>query len=241
MADNVANNLANVNTSGFKQTLMQIQSAPVLDIYRFQTDPGNVSVAPYVGALGTGSRIYDTPNSFEQGAFASTGNQLDLALSGNNAFFAVQTPQGVRYTRDGQFLRDGNGYLTTQDGNYVLSQGGQPITLQDQGAVKIGTDGTIVQNNRQVGSLQLVSFNNLTQVRPEGDNLFVASPQAGITAAQGAGVQQGFLEKSNANVVRSMVDLITAERWFDANQKAIQTQDGATALAINQVAKTQGQ
>ena len=240
MADNVANNLANVNTSGFKQTLMQVQSAPTLDVYRIQNDPGNRTASPYVGPLGTGARVYDTPSSFEQGALQSTGNSLDVAISGGNGFFAVQTAAGVRYTRDGQFLRDSNGYLTTQDGNQVLSQRGLPITLQDQGAIKIGADGSIVQNNRQVDTLQLVSFNNLTQVRPEGDNLFSATPQAGIGAAQGASVQQGFLEKSNANVVRSMVDLITAQRWFEANQKAIQTQDSATGLAINTLAKTQG-
>jgi flagellar basal-body rod protein FlgG len=250
MADNVANNLANVNTSGFKQTLLQVVSAPTLDVYRIQTDPGRtpgsavpgMSVAPYVGSLGTGSRVYDTPNSFEQGALQSTGNQFDVALSGaqGNGFFAVQTPQGVRYTRDGQFLRDGNGYLTTQDGNFVLSQRGQPIVLQDRGAVNIGADGSIVQGNRQVDTLQIVRFNNLTQVRPEGDNLFAPSAQAGIAAAQGVAVQQGFLEKSNANVVRSMVDLINAERWFDANEKAITTQDNATSLAIAQLAKTQG-
>ena len=245
MADNVANNLANVNTSGFKQTLMQIQTAPVMNVLRIQNDPGNglagVPVAQYVGSLGTGAQISDTPNSFEQGSLQSTGNELDAALSGPNGFFAVQTPQGVRYTRDGQFLRDGNGNLTTQDGSFVLGQNGRAIVLNGQGSVTIGADGAISQGNRQIDTLQIVSFNNLTQVRPEGDNLFAPSAQAGITAAQGVSVQQGFLEKSNANVVRSMVDLITAERWFDANQKAIQTQDTATSLAITQVAKTQGQ
>lgn len=241
MADNVANNLANVNTSGFKQTLLQVQSAPSLDVYRVQTDPKGVPVAPFVGALGTGARVYDTPSSFEQGSLQSTGNELDVAISGSNGFFAVQTPQGVRYTRDGQFVRDANEYLTTQNGAFVLGTGGRPIALDRDGAVAIGADGTISQNNRSVGTLQVVGFANLTQIRPQGDNLFGASAQAGLTAARGASVQQGFLEKSNANVVRSMVDLIAAERWFDANEKAITAQDTATSLAITQVAKSQGQ
>ena len=248
MVDNVANNLANVNTSGFKQTLMQIESAPTMGIYRLQTDPGTVSgrplpgvpVAQYVGVLGTGSQIHDTPNSFEQGPLQQTGNALDMAISGSgNAFFTVATPQGVRYTRGGEFVKDAQGYLRTQDGNAVLSTQGQPIQLADQGAIAVASDGTITQGGRQVSQLQVTAFNNLLNVRPEGANNFAVSGNAGAATATGASVQQGFLEKSNANVVRSMVDLITAERWFDANEKVIKTQDDATNLAITQVAKTQ--
>ena len=251
MADNVANNLANVNTSGFKQTFLQIESGPSLDIYRVQTDPGRttgrpmsgVSVAPYVGSLGSGSRIYDTPQSFDQGPLQTTGNPLDLALAGANAFFAVQTPAGVRYTRDGQFLRDGNGNLTTQDGDNVLNTQGQPINLQPQGAgnvgtVSIGADGAITQQGLPIDHLQVVQFNNLRALRPEGDNRYTDTGQAGPVAST-VGVQQGVLEKSNANVIRSMVDLISAERWFDANQRVIKTQDDATNLAISTVAKPQ--
>lgn len=248
MADNVANNLANVNTSGFKQSLLQVQSAQSMDIYRIQTDPGQtqgralpgVSVAQFVGPLGTGSQIYDTPNSFEQGPLQQTGNTLDVAISGSaNAFFTVATPQGVRYTRNGEFVEDSNGYIRTQDGNAVLSTQGQPIQLQAQGAVQIGKDGTVSQNGRQVAQLQLTAFNSLLNLRAEGANNFVVSGNAGPRAATGATVQQGALEKSNANVVRSMVDLITAERWFDANEKVIKTQDDATNQAITQVARTQ--
>lgn len=250
MADNVANNLANVSTGGFKTTLMQIESAQTLDIYRIQNDPGQTSsgalrgvpVQQYVGVLGTGTQIYDTPTNYEQGPIESTGNKLDLALSGanGNGFFVIQTTQGVRYTRDGAFLKDPNNNLVTRDGNYVLSQNGQPINLGDQGDVSIGRDGTITQNGRVVDTLGLAQFGNLNAVRPEGDNRFVAAATAGVSAANGVTVQQGYLEKSNANVVRSMVDLINAERWFDMNEKSIKTQDDATSLAITQLAKTQG-
>ena len=248
MADNIANNLANVNTSGFKQSLLQIQSAQTLDIYRIQTDPGQtpgkalpgVSVAQYVGQLGTGSQVYDTPNSFEEGALQQTGNTLDLAITGNgNAFFNVATPQGIRYTRNGEFVADANGIVRTQDGNAVLSTQGRPIQLQNQGAVSIGTDGTVTQAGRRVAQLQLTAFNSLLNLRAEGANNFAISGNAGPSAATGASIQQGALEKSNANVIRSMVDLITAERWFDANEKVIKSQDDATSLAITQVAKTQ--
>lgn len=256
-ADNIASNLANVNTTGFKQTLMQIEAAPSFNIFRIQTDPGQVHnnplpgvpVAQYVGPLGTGSLIHDTPTSFEEGPLQATGNPFDLALSGNSsAFFTVQTPNGVRYTRNGEFVADSQGVLRTQDGDAVLSTTGQPIQLslgvaaantQGQPGVTIGTDGTVTQNGISVGQLQITQFASTLNLRPEGANNFAISGNAGPGPATGVSVQQGFLEKSNANVIRSMVDLITAERWFDANEKSIKTQDDATNQAITQVAKTQ--
>jgi flagellar basal-body rod protein FlgF len=246
MADNVANNLANVNTSGFKQTLLQIQSAQTLDVSRIQTDPGQtpgkplpgVSVREEVGPLGTGAQVYDTPTNYEQGPLAATGNPLDVAITGSaNAFFTIATPNGVRYTRDGQFTEDAQGILRTTGGNAVLSTQGQQIQLQNQGAVTIGKDGTVYQNRQIVAQLQLTQFNNLTNLRPEGANTYAPSGNAGPSTTT-ATVQQGFIEQSNANVVRSMVDLITAERWFDANQKSIMTQDNATSTAITAVGKT---
>ena len=256
MADNTATNLANVSSNGFKQTLMQIESASTLDIYRIQTDPGQVGgratpgvpVAPYVGTLGTGAQIHDTPEDFTQGPLQQTGNHLDLALAGQNQFFTIQTAQGVRYTRDGQFTLDSNGALRTADGNYVLGAGGRPIVLnRTQGDVTIATDGTVTQAPQpgqtaaaatQVGTLQITSFGNLLALRKEGDNNFYDTGNAQPATSTTPNVQQGFLEKSNGNIVRSMVDLITAERWFDANERVMKAQDDATNQAITNVAKT---
>ncbi len=257
MADNVANNLANVDTSGFKQTLLQIQSAPSLDISRIQTDPGKtvgnplagVPVHQEVGLLGTGALVYDTPTSYDQGSLQQTGNPLDVAITNSpNAFFTIQTPNGVRYTRDGEFAENGQGFLQTRDGNAVLNTQGQPIQLSpSSGAVTIQSDGTIVQNggpnnaqsSQVVGQLAITQFNSLLNLRPEGINNYAISGNAGPTPTTTATVQQGSIETSNANVVKSMVDLITAERWFDANEKSIKTQDDATNTAISVVAKTQ--
>ncbi|MGZ3496508.1 MAG: flagellar basal-body rod protein FlgF [Vulcanimicrobiaceae bacterium] len=245
-ADVIANNLANVDTSGFKQTLLQVQSAPEMNLYRFQTDPGQdsskrtpgVSVAQPIGALGTGAEVYDTPAVFGQGALEHTGNDLDLAIQGN-AFFATQTPQGIRYTRDGQFARDPQGYLVTMDGSRVLGHNGAIIL--PQGGVQVGQDGTITQNGRAIDQLRIAQFANLTALRPEGDNRFVDTGAARPTPSTASTVNQGFLEKSNANVVRSMVDLITAQRWFEANEKVIQTQDQEAGLAISAVGRSSGQ
>jgi flagellar basal-body rod protein FlgF len=187
-----------------------------------------------------GAQIYGTPNNFEQGPLQSTGNTLDLAIANDaGAFFTVQEPNGVRYTRSGEFVRDRNGYIRTADGGFVLDRNGQTIQLQDRGAIAIGKGGAITQNGVNVGTLALAQFGNLLVLRPEGNDDFVNTGNAQPTAATNATVEQGYLEKSNADVVRSMVDLITAERWFDANEKSIKTQDDATNLAITTVAKSQ--
>jgi flagellar basal-body rod protein FlgG len=244
----IANNLANVNTNGFKQTLLQVASSPDMRLFRFQTDPGQdsgkrtpgVSVAQPVGALGLGAQVYDTPASFGQGTLEHTGNSLDLALSSqDNAFFAVQTPQGIRYTRDGQFARDPQGYLVTMDGNRVLGRNGAVIV--PAGDVLIGQDGTITKGGRAVDQLRITQFANLTALRPEGDNHFIDTGAARPAPSTTATVNQGFLEKSNANVVRSMVDLISAQRWFEANEKTVQAEDQLTGLAITSVGRTSGQ
>jgi flagellar basal-body rod protein FlgG len=241
-ADNIANNLANVNTSGFKRTLLQVQSAPEMGVYLLQNEPGSKGVAvpsrTFVGALGTGAQVLDTPAVFEQGTLENTGNTLDLAIQGNG-FFTLQTPQGIRYTRDGQFARDAQGYLVTMDGNRVMGRNG-PIQLQ-AGAVQISENGDIHQNGAVVDSLRVVQFQNVTAVRPEGDNQFVDTGAGRPVLDTRSSVNQGYLERSNANVVRSMVDLITAQRWFEANQKVIQTQDTANGYAIANVGRTSGQ
>ena len=244
-ADVVANNLANVNTSGFKNTLMQIEAATPFNIYRIQTDPGKTPgttvpgahVAQYVGALGTGSLVMDTPTDFQEGAFEQTGNNLDFALSGPG-FFTIQTAQGVRYTRDGNFVRNAQGLLTTQNGDLVLGNGGS-IVLPPTGNVQVASDGTISVNGALTDQLRLTQFANLTAVRPEGDNHFADTGGGGPAAATATSVNQGSIEKSNGNVVRSMVDLINAERWFDANEKAIQSEDEMTNNVIQNVGHTQ--
>jgi flagellar basal-body rod protein FlgF len=242
-ADTIANNLANVNTSGFKRALLQVQSGPEMGLYANQTVPnGTPSGTPssnYVGTLGLGAQVYDTPAVFEQGGLQSTGNALDAAITGNG-FFTIQTPAGIRYTRDGQFTQDAQGYLVTLDGNRVLGRNGA-IQLGTTGPVRIGENGDVQQNGATVATLQIVQFNNLTAVRPEGDNLFTDTGAGQAALDTRSTVHQGFLERSNANVVRSMVDLITAQRWFEANQKVIQTQDTANGYAIANVGRTTGQ
>ena len=239
--DTIANNLANVDTAGFKRTLLQVQSQPERDVYRIQTDPatnGGVATRTRIGALGSGAQVYDTPADYAQGTIAATGNDLDVALSGPG-FFAVREGNGnVRYTRDGAFLRDQNGFLTAQNGDRVLGRNATPIVLPASGKVQIGRDGAVSVDGRAYDQLGVVEFTNPAALRPEGANRFVDTGAAGVRAATNTTALQGSLEKSNADVIRSMVDLIANERWFDANEKSIQTQDDAVGQAITTVGRT---
>ena len=247
--DNIANNLANVSTAGFKRTLMQVQSNDMMAIYRVQSDPGTTpgttvpgkSVSDYVGQLGSGSHVYDTPADFEQGSLQQTGAPLDLAASGPG-FFTIATANGIRYTRDGNFNRNAQGQLVTQSGDLVLSTNG-PITIPDGKVSFDSTTNTIAvtdPNNPTgeavpVATLRMTEFGNLNGLRPEGSNLFVDGGTAAPVNATQTSVSQGFLETSNANVVTSMVGLINAQQWFDANTKMIQTQDTMNSESITSV------
>lgn len=244
--DAIANNLANVNTAGFKRQLVQMQSQPMRDVYRYQTDPSTsstarmsgVATAAYVGKVGSGVQIYDTPNNFEQGPIAQTGSDTDVALAGPG-FFAVRDGNGgLAYTRDGQFVRDAQGVLRTQTGDAVLSAAGNEITLPDTGKLEIGRDGTVAVGGVPVDKLGLVEFGNTAALRAQGEGRYVDTGAAVPAAATQTTALQGSLEKSNADVVHSMVDMIAAERWFDANTKVIQTEDSATGVAIQTVGRT---
>jgi len=253
--DTIANNLANANTAGFKQKLLQVQAQPQTELYRIQTDPGRspgarldgVPVMVPIGTLGSGSEIYDTPSDFQQGSISATGNDLDVALSGPG-FFATQAGDGTRaYTRDGSFQRDANGYLVASNGDRVLGANGAAIQLPDTGKVGIARDGTVTvtqqgtgQDNtpQVVGQLQLVEFANTNALRPQGDSRFIDTGNAQPAAATRTTALQGSVETSNANVVSSMVGLISNERWFDMNIQMIQAQDTTTGQAIQSIGRS---
>jgi flagellar basal body rod protein FlgG len=241
MVDNVANNLANSSTNGFKRTLLQVESQPQQLLYRYQTDPGQnplnrlpgVAAQEPVGPLGSGSDVYATPTNFEQGQIAMNGNTFSFALSGPG-FFAVQDPATgqIQYTRDGSFMRAADGTLATVDGKTVLDAGGHSIPMPALGKIEVGTQGNINVDGVTSGNIGVFEFNNIQALQPQGSTGYVAPPNAGLRPATQTSVLQYSEEKSNGDVVKSIVDLINAERWFDANEKSIQTQDDATQQAI---------
>jgi flagellar basal-body rod protein FlgF len=245
--DMIANNLANVSTIGFKRQLLQLEAQPSSDVYRWQSDPGTAvatqgtlssrSTQELVGPMGSGTQIYDTPTNFEQGTIELTGNDFNFAIYGQG-FFAVRNGLGqVRYTRDGSFVRSPNDVLSTIAGDTVVDPQGNPIQIPAQGKVSVDPAGTMSVNGVVFAKIGVWDVANPRVVRSDGANVFTDGGST-VTADATSTVVQGATEKANSDVVRSIVDLIVAQRWFDANIKTIQTEDTATGLAISQVGNT---
>ena len=221
--DAIANNLANLNTTGFKADRPAFATVYERQLYRVQ---GTRSQP--IGALSAGAILRELYTDLQQGALTTTGNPLDVAIDGAG-FFAVQTPQGVRYTRNGAFQRNAGGILTTHAGDPVLGEGNQPIRVPPNATVHIGEDGAVLANGTRVGRLLIVQ-GNLTKA-PDGDFVGAAQPIANPRVVAGA------LEASNVNMVREMVTMIELIRAYETHQKIIQAHDDTLQRAINELPK----
>ncbi|MFA5988125.1 MAG: flagellar basal-body rod protein FlgG [Sphingomonas sp.] len=230
----ISNNLANVNTTGYKRDRASFETLT----YQTVTAAGAASTAQSNYAtglnLGTGVRIQGTERIDTQGALATTGNSLDLALDGDG-YFQVQLPSGtLGYTRAGNFSRSAQGLLVTAEGYQV-----QPGITLPEGAtsITIGTDGTVSAliagqtEPSQLGQIQVASFPNSAGLQSTGDNYLIESAASGAANLGTAGldgrgnIRQGLLEGSNVNVVQELVDLIETQRAYEVNSKVIQSVD----------------
>lgn len=227
--DATANNLANANTTGYKKDVAVSKDFASVMITRIN-DGQNADI----GSLGRGTVIDEVAVDQEAGTIRTTGNDLDMAVDGKG-YFAVQTPNGVRYTRNGTFTRSSQGELVTQDGYQVLGQDDAPIRLTGTKFV-VNANGAVFNNGIQTGQLQVVDFADERQLTKEGASLFVAAGNAQQQPASGS-VRQGTLEMSNVNVVAEMVNLITGYRAYETNSKAVQAHDQLLDKAVNEVGK----
>ena len=236
--DVISNNMANVNTTGFKKDRTIFRASPEMNIRRIH-DPVSVGTGrtidprPFIGVMGTGVTVDEISIDFSQGELRTTSNPLDLAIRGEG-FFQVQTPDGIRYTRDGSFTLNRDGYLVTTEGYFVLGENG-PIQIAQNGDININQQGEVFVNEQMVGRLNIVTFQQINQLQKQGDNLYIAN--AAPEQAQNAQVVQGALEGSNINIVSEMVNLISAFRAYEANQKVIQTHDATLDKVINYVGR----
>ncbi len=239
--DVITNNMANVNTTGYKKDTVVFESFPDLLTKRIN-DTKNSS---NIGSMELSSDVGEIFTYFTQGQLNQTNNTLDIAISDDNtsaaaspAFFTigVAVPSGdgemkEYYTKDGSFVLNSNNQLATRDGNLVLGQNG-PITLEP-GAFSVDDKGNIVQNGTIVDTLKITQFVDGTKLRKFGDNLL---ENAGSETSDFTGtVLQGFTEASNVNVIDEMVDMITVMRAYEANQKILQSQDSLLEKAVNEV------
>jgi len=228
----IANNVANINTVGYKGEKT---------VFRFETQPQsgaapNSDTTDSVQALSPYAPPFYTVVDFSQGALRQTNNPLDVAISGGG-LFSVQTPDGVQYTRQGSFSLDSNGVLVTEDGNPVLGESG-PITI-DGGRVEIDMEGSVMVDGDEVGRLRLTEFDGAGALKKTGNGRFAPADQTiqGRTA-EGATINQGYLEMANVNPVQAMTEMIETSRAFEAYQKVIQSADEATSKSISDVGRT---
>ncbi len=259
--DALTNNLANVDLNGYKMDTSIHKAFPEMLIRRMSDDGvykfpmGSADISPIVGKLGTGVEQNEVYTVFTQGALKQTDGPFDLAMDGKG-FFAVQTPLGERYTRNGAFTLGKEGLLLTKEGYPVLGKNG-PISIKENNFV-IDQKGRIFvnkalpddpdrlismienewQQTEQIDSLKLVEFERERFIKKQGSSLWIDTPESGPATAIAEEnlpkIRQGFIEGSNVNPVVEMVKMIEVNRAYEANQRAVSNHDAITGKLINE-------
>ena len=244
----IANNLANVNTRGYKRDTLAFKDTMVTyahdeirePILNLRSKP--LFPEPHNAAR---ARIAVARTDFSQGSMQFTGNALDVAINGENAFFRVTTPNGAFLTRNGAFSLNADGVLMTPQGYTVQGLGGGNIVIPPGTRnIQISGDGQVLADGALVDQLALVNVDNLQNLEKQGDNLY--RPRQNVQVAEGnayldgARLEQGFTEAANVEVVSEMVNMIEVQRQFEADQKVMQTSDSLDRNATEKVGRRQG-
>jgi flagellar basal-body rod protein FlgG len=227
----IANNLANVNTPGFKRSKIEFQDLLYQTPKNSGVDSGGGNLVPTGIEVGNGSRVASTSKVFVQGQLSNTGVQLDLAIQGDG-FFELQKADGtLAYTRDGSFQQNASGQIVNSDGLPVV--GFQPVP-QGTTSISIAQDGEVTTSSasgNQSYRITLTRFANPAGLKSVGGNMYEetkasGTPEQGSPTEAGFGsVMQGYVENSNVNIVEEMVNLIIAQRAYEINSKSVQTSD----------------
>lgn len=251
------NNLANINTPGYKADQSSVRAFPEMLLQRLETEKspsGQVTtkMSP-VGSINTGVYVQDLTPTYKQGDLNKTELNTDVALNNifmptnvegitGSIFFTVENPDGgVQYTRNGNFTLDGYGFLTNANGHYILDTAGNPIQLtSDQFTVT--ADGWIQQDGQNVARLGIAFAENPNELAKSGEGLFQWNNGQALPSAYENGqvsfvLQQGYLERSNVDATETMTQMLAAYRTFEANQKVLQAYDRSMDKAVNEIGK----
>lgn len=254
--DTIANNIANVNTTGFKkdqQTFGEYLTALEKSPDVLQTPRVPASIESFYHMNGGDKAFVNatgTYTNFDQGSLKQTGGRLDFALEGKG-FFEIATPSGTQLTRAGNFTIDSNGGLVTKDGYAVLmepslNEEGVPnsreIKFSGSAQAYVSENGEVYEGENRIGKISVVQVNNEESLQKTGNNYFSFKSNQPVEYTQTANPQlkQGFLESSNVNIVNEMTEMITAQRVFEGTQKAISAYDAMADKMINVVGNTKG-
>ncbi len=238
--DVISNNLANVNTTGFKRDDASIRSFDDVLLERINDPSDNSYFNDQVGAIGFGVTIDQVTTDFTTGSHLVTESPLDFAIEGDG-FFVVEVTQkdGTTdqfYTRNGSFNLSLEGYLVTSD-NYLVQGENGPINLSEYGTIPgVSSTGEIIVNGEVIDQIQFVAFEDNTTLRKINDDYYGTTDESVLTTPTGS-IRQGYIESSNVNSVQEMVELISISRNYESNQKVIQTQDTIMSKVANDIGK----
>ncbi|MEH7224620.1 flagellar hook-basal body protein [Bacillus sp. JJ1566] len=256
----LTNNIANANTPGYKVDQGSLRAFPEMLMQRLEgvqspaKNGGSLRTASRIGGLNTGVYMQEMIPLFKQGDIRETGLRADVALVNGNlpinaetnkpgsVFFTVQNANGdVRYTRNGNFTVDPAGFLTTNEGFYVLDENGNRIALEND-QFDVSADGSIIVNGQTQSRLGIAFSENPLNLIKEGNGLYRTNdgevlPNAGANPEVSYSLKQGFLEGSNVDVSQAMTEMMTAYRTFEANQKVLQAYDKSMDKAVNEIGR----
>ena len=246
--DVLSNNLANADTNGYKKEGTTSQTFADELAIRIK-DTSYYGMKKNLGTMSMGVHIGETYTDYSQGNYKITDNQTDFAINGNGFFAISYTDKAgntsVKYTRDGAFIVNSQGYLVTKDGDFVLNRNGamntdpnSRIQVNPNLPIVVTADGNIYQNDVLVGDIGLTDFADYDYIAKFGENLYDIVDGATIIESE-ATMDQGCLEASNVNVVSEMVNMITISRAYQAGQKVINAVDETLDKAVNQVGRVQ--
>lgn len=246
--DTVINNLTNMDTTGYKTDMVVTRSFEDLLLHRLNDDPAilgarkKTNIAslstgrpPRTGGQNTGIYYDEAVIDFTPGSMDTTGRLSDFAIQGDG-FFTIQTPDGVRYTRSGNFQVDLNGNLLTQDGNYVVGTDGGMVNV-GTGDFAVDSHGNIQVDGNNVGQLRIVQFPDTTVLRKQGGSLFYPYDGTQPNVMATPNVQQGMLETSNVDLGAEMADMLMTNRVYESSQRMLRMIDETLEKTVNTVAQ----